>query len=221
MNKHKNKHHPSEEAKKIVRTAEAPAQAGSKSNAADSVCTDLPSRSPGHSAKAEPGEDKLKKANAETVKLKDQLIRLQADFDNFRKRSFREKTETYEIANETLMLELLPVIDHIQLAIKSAMDHKADAAFQEGLQLIADQLMNTLSKFGLEPFDSDKQPFDPNLHEAINYLPSETEPEGIIITQSRQGYRFKNKILRPAQVVVSSGPPKPAEPETENQLEED
>ena len=191
----------------------------------------------GEALVAEHGAGKLKKAEQEIAQLKDQLLRLRADFENYRKRALREKGEIYENANEALMLELLPVIDHFQLALKSAKEHlalsgpvvpaltcgersrtskvegstvepvkgQADSAFQEGLQLIADQMMSALSKYGLNPFNSEKQPFDPNLHEAINCLPSETEPEGTIIAQSRQGYRFNNKMLRPAQVVVSSG----------------
>ena len=75
-------------------------------------------------------------------------------------------------------------------------------------------MMNTLAKFGLEPFESEKQPFDPARHEAVSCLPSEKDPEGTVMTQTRQGYRFKNKVLRPAQVVVSSG--KPVVPPAEN-----
>jgi molecular chaperone GrpE len=205
MNKHKDKHHPQEETGKTGRAAETPGLDGDK-----------PPAGAEESQKARPAAEhgaagKLKTAEEEIAGLQDQLLRLRADFDNFRKRSVREKGEIYENANESLLLELLPVIDHIQLAVKSASEHKlngpASASFQEGLKLIADQLMDTLAKFGLEPFNSEKQPFEPNLHEAISALPSETEPEGVIIAQSRQGYRFKKKILRPAQVVVSSGKP--------------
>ena len=231
MSKNKEKHHSEDEAKKgakepdkpvnsvnetvqdpgsAVGFAEARAPAGQEVKPADQV-----------SAMAEHEAKKLQKAAQEIDQLKDQLLRLRADFDNYRKRSLREKGEIYENANEALMLELLPIIDHLQLAINSAKEHKAHAAFQDGLQLIADQLMTAFAKYGLNPFNSEKQPFDANLHEAISCLPSETEPEGTILAQSRQGYRFKNKLLRPAQVVVSSGPAKPEQPETHDQpLEE-
>jgi molecular chaperone GrpE (heat shock protein) len=128
------------------------------------------------------------------------------------------------------MLDLLPVLDHFQLAVKSALrlrsgqanptgsprpeigtkTGQADQAFQEGIQMIFDQLMNTLLKYGLTPFNAEKQAFDPKKHEAISSLPSATEPEGVILAQSRQGYLFKNRLLRPAQVVVSNGAPKTA-----------
>ena len=251
MNKSKDKHHPPEEAKKNARATDSPAPAEVE---------------PAQETQAAAEPAKLQKAAQEIEQLKDQLLRLRADFDNFRKRSLREKGEIYENANEALMLDLLPVIDHLQLALKSAKEHfalsrpvastvepvekrvhstdstnstsswqasspqassprpepgkkagQADSVFQEGLQLIADQMMNTLSKYGLNPFNSEKQPFDPNLHEAISCLPSETEPEGTILAQSRQGYRFNKKMLRPAQVVVSSGTPTSTPPETNDQ----
>lgn len=248
MNKHK--HHPQEEHKKTADTAQPGVPAGAEPGPAAGNDASKPAR-PAEAAEAE----KLRKAEEECARLKDQLLRLGADFENFRKRSLREKNEICENANEALALELLPVIDHIQLALKSAAKHKAnsagsprpepgtktaqshstssgqadstgsgqahstgsgqaEASFLEGLRLIHEQMMNTLAKFGLEPFESEKQPFDPARHEAVSCLPSEKDPEGTVMTQTRQGYRFKNKVLRPAQVVVSSG--KPVVPPAEN-----
>lgn len=158
-----------------------------------------------------PAAEKPARETREIEELKDKLLRLMADFDNYRKRALREKTELYESANEALMLELLPVLDHFQLALKSAGEHDAPPALRDGFQIIYDQLLGTLAKFGLEPFDSEKQVFDYNLHEAIATIPSQTEPEGVIIAQNRKGYRLKGRVLRPAQVVVSSG--KAAQPE--------
>jgi len=211
MNKSKDNHHPPEEAKKNAKSMDASAPTGGE------PVKETPSARKTHAAAELTEAEKTQKAAQEIDQLKDQLLRLQADFENFRKRSLREKGEIYENANEALMLELLPVIDHFQLALDSAGEHKAGAAFREGLQLIADQIMSVLSKYGLNPFSSDKTQFDPNFHEAISCLPSETEPEGTILAQSRQGYRFKNKILRPAQVVVSSGKAAPPQSEANSQ----
>jgi len=157
-------------------------------------------------------EDKTVKAEPagqadKMVQLQDRLLRLQADFDNFRKRTLREKSELFESANQALMLELLPVLDHLQLAIQASVTHQADQAFRDGLTLIFDQLMGVLSKFGLSPIKTEKQVFDPNRFEAVNTMPSVTEPEGVVLTLVRRGYMLQNKLLRPAQVVVSSGPP--------------
>ena len=219
MSKNKEKHHSPEEPDKNGKAKE---KAPDNDKAA---CTPA-EQAPGPVIESQ--KEKPAKAEHEIARLKDQLLRLQADFENFRKRSLREKGEIYENANEALLLVLLPVIDHIQMAFKSAGEHQSPrdtgqtaAAFREGMQLIADQMMTVLAKYGLDPFNSEKQPFDPNLHEAISCLPSETEPEGVIIAQSRQGYRYKNRMLRPAQVAVSSGPSTPTESETNNQLKED
>ena len=141
------------------------------------------------------------------AQLQDRLLRLQADFDNFRKRTLREKNELFDSATQALMLELLPVLDHLQLGIQAACAHQADPAFREGLAMIFDQLMGVLSKFGLSPIETENQVFDPNRFEALNTLPSATEPEGAVLALVRRGYMLRNKLLRPAQVIVSSGPP--------------
>ncbi|MDP2991145.1 MAG: nucleotide exchange factor GrpE [Kiritimatiellota bacterium] len=140
------------------------------------------------------------------AQLQDRLLRLQADFDNFRKRTLREKNELFDSANQALMLELLTVLDHLQLGIQAASAHQADPAFREGLTLIFDQLMGVLCKFGLSPIETEKQVFDPNRFEAVNALPSAAEPEGTVLALVRHGYLLRNKLLRPAQVIVSSGP---------------
>ena len=141
------------------------------------------------------------------AQIQDRLLRLQADFDNFRKRTLREKSELFDSANQALMLELLTVLDHLQLGIQAASAHQADPAFREGLNLIFDQLMGVLSKFGLSPIETKNQAFDPNRFEAVNALPSATEPEGTVLALVRRGYMLRNKLLRPVQVIVSSGPP--------------
>lgn len=215
MSKNKEKHHLPDEAKKDAKEPAKPGNTGHEGG------PQTPAEQEVQPAAAPSEAVKLQKAAQEIDQLKDQLLRLRADFDNYRKRALREQGEIYENANEALMLELLPVIDHLQLALGSAEEHKADAAFREGLQLIADQLMTALAKYGLDPFSSDNKQFDPNLHEAISCLPSATAPEGTIIVQSRQGYRFKNKLLRPAQVVVSSGKPGAPQPAANDQPAKD
>jgi molecular chaperone GrpE len=137
----------------------------------------------------------------------DRLLRLQADFDNFRKRVMRERAEIYKRANEDLMVELFSVLDHLQMALEAAVTHDAPKVFAEGFQNVSDQLNGTLAKFGLEPVEAAGRQFDPNEHEAISHIPSDTVPESMVITQTRRGYRLAGHLLRPAQVVVSSGKP--------------
>lgn len=153
--------------------------------------------------KAKPAET----PEARCAALEDQLLRLRADFDNFRKRTLREKGEIYSRANEEIMIEMLSVLDHIDLALAAARDHGTEGAVVEGFRLVAEQLRAVLGKFGLAPVDAEGLPFDPNLHEAISHIASDEAPENTVIAQVRRGYRLGEMLLRPAQTVVSSGPP--------------
>ena len=159
-------------------------------------------------AKAHRGTDKA----AEDPKH--QLLRLRADFENFRKRTVREKDETYRRASENIVLELLPVLDNLELGLNAAVDHGADEAFLQGYQMVAEQLMNTLQGFGLKPIEAIGNELDANRHDAIANVPSEEHAEGIVISQTQKGYCLGDKLLRAAKVVVSSGPPSPEPEET-------
>ena len=142
--------------------------------------------------------------------LQNRFLRLQADFDNYRKRMVREKGETYQRANEDLLLELLPAIDHLDLALDAAEEHDAPQGFIEGFRLVSEQLLQVLGKFGLSVIDAEGKEFDVNLHEAVSHLPSEDVPENRVSSQVRRGYMLGDRLLRPAQVVVSSGAPSAA-----------
>ena len=138
--------------------------------------------------------------------LKDRLLRLQADFDNYRKRMDREKKDWIAFASEKLVLELLPVLDHFELGLADSAKNGAPPAIQEGFQLVCNQFRGALEKAGVQAIDAEGQPFDPNLHEAITHMPSDTVPEGHVVAQTRRGYKLGDKLLRAAQAVVSSGP---------------
>ncbi len=137
--------------------------------------------------------------------LEGRLLRLQADFENFRKRTLREREDLYRRANEDLMLELLPVLDHLELAFHAA-SKEVDHPVVKGFRLVGEQLQQVLQKFGLQPIETEDVDFDPNVHEAIQHLPSEEIPENGVIARTRAGYMLGNRLLRAAQVVVSSGP---------------
>ncbi|MBI2437720.1 MAG: nucleotide exchange factor GrpE [Lentisphaerae bacterium] len=150
MSKHKEKDHSHEDAghQPALRSLDE----------AGTTAPDTEAAAPGPTAQAQPADVAPAPAPAEGERptekleqLQDQLLRLRADFDNFRKRTLREKTELFERANQELMLELLPILDHLHLGLQAASAHQADPAFREGLQLIFDQLMGTLSKWGRSP----------------------------------------------------------------------
>lgn len=136
----------------------------------------------------------------------DRLLRLQADFDNYRKRVMREKSEWSERALEGLIEELLSVLDHFEMGLQTAREHNTDESVIEGFRLVYEQLMTAIKKVGVSIIDAAGQTFDPNLHEAITCMPSDEVPADTVIEQSRRGYMLGRRLLRPAQVVVSSGP---------------
>lgn len=139
--------------------------------------------------------------------LQHQFLRLQADFDNFRKRMAREKKDWIAFASETLVLELLPVLDHFELGLADSEKNGAPESLTEGFRLIYSQLCAAIEKSGVKAIDAQAgDPFDPQRHEAISQLPSEEIPEGQVLAQTRRGYQMGDKLLRAAQVVVSSGP---------------
>ncbi|HEY8240927.1 MAG TPA: nucleotide exchange factor GrpE, partial [Kiritimatiellia bacterium] len=142
----------------------------------------------------------------EIDKLKDRLLRLQADFDNFRKRTQREKAEMYARANEDIVSELLTVIDHFERGLATSLEHKTEDAVHGGFRMVYEQLLGTLKKFGVTPVDAHEAMFDPHLHEAVSHVPSDEYVADQIVTQLRRGYRLGDRLIRPVQVVVSSGP---------------
>ena len=136
--------------------------------------------------------------------LQNRLLRLQADFDNFRKRTAREKQDWIALAGKDILSDLLPVLDNFERGLASAAD--TPPAVLDGFSQIHAQLLAVLKKAGAEPIETDGRPFDPALHEAISRLPSPTLPEGDVLACTRRGWLLGGKLLRPAQVVVSAGP---------------
>ena len=139
--------------------------------------------------------------------LADRLLRLQADFENFKRRTHRERAELARRAAEDLMTELLPILDHFELGFENAASHEANPAVVEGFRIVYEQMIAGLRKHGLEPVDAVGKFFDPHLHEAITHMPSGDHPADIVIQQTRCGYLLGERLLRAAQVVASSGPP--------------
>lgn len=138
--------------------------------------------------------------------LQKRYLRLQADFDNFRKRVQRERSEVFQRASETIIEEMLPVLDHFEMGLSTAQQHGADETITSGLAQVLEQMKSALKKYGLESFDARGLEFDPHMHEALTQMPSAEIPVDHVVDQLRPGYKLGAKLLRPAQVVVSSGP---------------
>ncbi|HOK46624.1 MAG TPA: nucleotide exchange factor GrpE [Bryobacteraceae bacterium] len=137
----------------------------------------------------------------ERADLYDQLLRRTAEFENFRKRTQRERTELFEFAAMDAVRELLPVLDDFEIALKV---ESADKDYAKGMELIYQRLLGTLQKIGLEPFDSQGKKFDPEMHHAVEVVPSEEAEENTVVQELKRGYNFKGRLLRPAMVKVAA-----------------
>ena len=129
-----------------------------------------------------------------------------ADFDNYKKRAARDREETYRYAEADILKDVLPAVDNLQLALANAKE-KTDDPFVKGVQLVHDTLLKSLKDHGAEPFDSVGLALDTEKMEAIATLPSPDVEEGKVSIESKKGWMLKGKVLRAAQVVVSSGKP--------------
>ena len=153
-------------------------------------------------APTESAEEVLK---AELAAANDRTLRLMAEFDNFRRRSAKEQLDLIETANGKLLEKLSEVQDNFERAFAAENKAKDLEAFEKGMQMIFNQFSKVLTDAGLEQIDPTGKEFDPNLHEALMQQPSETIPEGHVVTVFQKGYKLKNKILKTAKVIVSSG----------------
>jgi len=151
-------------------------------------------------------EDPTAGLQADLDRFRDLALRSQADFENYKKRSAREKEEAIKYANSSLLERLVGIIDNFELGLVAAKDQGADSPIYSGMVLVQKQLNDLLAENGLKLVEAEGKPFDPNLHEAIAHEPSNEVPEGVVVRQARRGYRFKDRLLRAAKVVVSSGP---------------
>jgi len=150
----------------------------------------------------------LKAQAAKAKESYEQLLRTTADFDNYRKRAARERQEAVKFANESLLQKLIPALDNFDMAIAAATGAKEGAAqsLQTGVNMILSQLRNTLMEAGLEEIDATGQPFDPNFHEAVSQQETSEIPDGHVFQQLRKGYRLRDRLLRPATVIVAKKP---------------
>lgn len=137
----------------------------------------------------------------------DKYIRVHADFDNIKKRLEREKTQMIEYASEQFARDLLPVIDSLEMALSSAQNDEADTAellekIKEGIGLTIDNFKKSMGKHGVEEIGT-AQGFDPHLHEAVMQVNSEEHEDGAIVQMLQKGYKYKERILRPAMVSIN------------------
>lgn len=162
---------------------------------------------PGEVAQVESAESDLAAERDRLIKEKeelyDRLLRRQAEFENFRRRTERERAELFEFAGMETVRALLPVLDDFERALKVEC---ADREYARGMELIYQRLFESLKKLGLEPVEALGKPFDPNSHHAVEMVKTTEADDHTVIEEYQQGYNFRGRLLRPAMVKVAVAP---------------
>lgn len=148
--------------------------------------------------------DALREKAAQTDKCREQMLRLAAEFENFKKRIERERADALKYALDNVMYELITVIDNFERALAAFESGTDPDRIREGVGLIYSQLLSLLKKHGVEPIEARGAPFDPERHEAIGHEPS-SQPEGTILAEHGKGYMLHDRLLRPSTVTISKG----------------
>ncbi len=147
----------------------------------------------------------LRDRAAEVESLNDRLLRLHAEFENYKKRMARERIEFVKFANEGLILEFLPILDNLERAVEMARSRRDAQGVAEGLENILRLFQTTLEKAGVKAIEALEHEFDPNLHQAVAQVESPDDRDNIVVEEIRKGYLLEGRLLRPSMVKVSKG----------------
>jgi molecular chaperone GrpE len=148
-------------------------------------------------------EEKLETAERQAQENHERFLRAAAELDNFRKRKEREISELRKYANQTLLRDLLGVVDNLERALAASRENGEPEGLMEGVDMTLKELLKIFDQFSVKPIESLQQPFDPNLHEAVMQEPSDAFPANTVIKELQKGYMLRDRLLRPAMVVVS------------------
>ena len=149
-------------------------------------------------------EDELAKAKAEAAEMRDQFLRLQAEWDNFRKRTAAERESEKVRASEKLVKDLIPVVDDLERALEHAQQAGDGGSLTAGVEAVTNKFLQILSKHKVEQIKAEGEPFDPMKHQAVGTQPDPTVPEETVVNVYQKGYQMGDRVLRPAMVVTST-----------------
>ena len=150
--------------------------------------------------------EELKERAAKADETWDRFLRQAADFENYKKRAARERQEAVTFANESLLQKLIPTLDAFEMALAAAKPDPATQSLRAGIVMVSNQLKSTLAEAGLEEIDAAGKMFDPAAHQAVSQQETAEVPEGRVVQQIRKGYKFHNRLIRPAGVIVAKKP---------------
>jgi molecular chaperone GrpE len=173
--------------------------------ARESMRTHARSAPPEAEPPSERAAAELAALRGEIAERQDRLLRLQADFENFRRRTLKEREEAYQYGHQNLVKDLLPTVDNLERAIEHARKsgHEDLDGLLQGIDLVQRELMGVLAKHGVTEIEALGQAFDPSVHEALAQVEDPTVPPNTVVQVFQKGYRLRDRLLRPAQVVVS------------------
>lgn len=150
-------------------------------------------------------QKELDDAKTKSEEAINKMMRLAAEFDNYKKRSAREHENIRKYASENIIKEMLPIVDNFERAIESANESSDFNSFLDGIRLILNQMINLLGKEGVQQIKAVGEVFNPNIHEAVLHIASDEYPENIIVQELQKGYILNDRVIRPAMVAVSKG----------------
>jgi molecular chaperone GrpE len=156
--------------------------------------------------KGKADEQKTEQLLKENEELQDKFLRLMADFDNYKKRATKEKSDVIQFGNEGLLKDLLPIIDNIERLLTYSYREGSWKSFQEGIELLLTEISRTLAKYGVEPIEALGKPFDPNLHQAMQRSETDEAEADTVVEVYQKGDLYRGRLLRPARVVVAVTP---------------
>lgn len=166
-------------------------------------------------------EEKVESLKKEAADNHDRLLRVAADFENYKKRATREMNDFRKFANESFVKAMLPVVDSLDLAIESSSNDKnANNTMVEGVNMTLKEILKVFEQFGVKRFESIGKTFDPSLHQAVMQEETKEHPDNIVLKELQKGYMIHDRLLRPAMVVVSKNTAKPENRETSTQKKE-
>jgi len=148
-------------------------------------------------------EEKLQAAERQAQENHERFLRAAAELDNFRKRKEREVSDLRKYANQMLLRELLGVVDNLERALAASLENSEPEGLREGVEMTLKELLKIFDQFKVTPIESHEQPFDPNQHEAVMQEPSDAFPPNTVLKELQKGYMLRDRLLRPAMVVVS------------------
>ncbi len=153
----------------------------------------------------EAGKEESLSPEAELAELRDKYLRLYAEFENYRKRVQKDKEELIKYCNESILYEILPVVDNLEMALSHATDDVSEGLVK-GVEITLREFQRITGKFGLSPIEAEGLPFDPAVHHAMSQVERTDLKDKTVVEEFRKGYKFGDKVLRPSLVAVSKNP---------------